>query len=267
MSTQEYIRSVTEIIPDDFPTLTPLSENVTTSSSNKSSFISYFANITWQTWVIIILILALLGINIFAYLAKGTQETASIFYKIFEPILKFFGYSTLTTTKQTVETTATGAKAGVDIVAGATTGAIDTIQKTAQNGQIQNGQIQNGEQTQTIPIATSGTSTGLATSTPQGQFATSSLLVQNRIQQAGANIEKWQQDSLERALNNAKQSVDHVSPDDSRSSIQTTGKSGWCYIGEDQGIRTCSEIGVNDVCMSGDVFPTQAVCMNPNLRA
>jgi hypothetical protein len=260
MSSQEYIRSVTEIVPDDFPTLTPLPEGATTTSKTGSSFMSYFANITWQTWVIIILILALLGINIFAYLAKGTQETASIFERIFGPILKFFGYSTLSTTKQTVETTATGTKAGVDIVAGATTGAIDTIQQTAQNGiQIQN---QTNE-----PVATSGTSTGVSTSYPQGQMATSTLPVQNNIQQAGANMEQWQQDSLVRALDNAKQSADQVSPDDSRSSIQTTGKSGWCYIGEEQGIRTCSEIGVNDVCMSGDVFPNQAICMNPNLRA
>ena len=68
------------------------------------------------------------------------------------------------------------------------------------------------------------------------------------------------------ALENAKQ-ADNVSPDDSRSSIQTTGKSGWCYIGEEQGTRTCAEIGVNDTCMSGNVFPNQAICMNPNLRA
>lgn len=260
MSSQEYIRSVTEIIPDDFPTLTPLPEG-TSASSNGSSFLStsgsYFSNITWQTWIIIILILALLGINIFAYLAKGTQETASLFEQIFGPILKFFGYSTLSTTKQTVETTATGTKAGVDIVAGATTGAIDTIQQTAQNGiQI------------STPVATSGTSTGVSTtSVPQGQMATSSFPVQQRMQQAGANVDQWQQDSLARALDSAKQSAEQVSPDDSRSSIQTTGKSGWCYIGEEQGIRTCAEIGVNDVCMSGDVFPNQAICMNPNLRA
>jgi hypothetical protein len=61
--------------------------------------------------------------------------------------------------------------------------------------------------------------------------------------------------------------VNQVNPDDSRSSIQTTGKAGWCFIGEDQGIRTCAEIGVNDGCMSGDVFPSQEICMNPNLRA
>lgn len=251
MSSQEYIRSVTEFVPDDFPTLTPLYEG-TSATSNGNGYMDYFLNITWQTWVIIILILALLGINIFSYLAKGTQETASIVEQIFGPILKFFGYNTLTTTKQTVETTATGAKAGVDIVAGATVGTIDTIQQTAQNG---------------IPVATSGTSMGVSSDIPQGQMATSSFPVQQRMQEGGASVDQWQKDSLARALDSAKQSPDQISPDDSRSSIQTTGKSGWCYIGEEQGIRTCSEIGVNDVCMSGDVFPNQSICMNPNLRA
>jgi hypothetical protein len=277
MSTQEYIRSITETIPDDFPTLTPLPEGTrisstsSSSSSGTSSIASFFSNITWQTWLIIILILALLGINIFAYLAKVTQAGASIFEKVFGPILKFFGYETLETTKQTVQTSATGTKAGVDIVAGATTGAIDTVQEIAQNG---------------LPMATTGTSVGLSTSTmpssnntysssnnttvnmniPQGSQSVSSLPVQNNIQQAGTNIDQWQQDSLERALSNASQSSKDPEPYSSKSTIQTTGKSGWCFIGEDQGIRTCAEIGVNDGCMSGDVFPNQAICMNPNLR-
>jgi len=242
MSSQEYIRSVTDI---EFPTLTPLPENGTTKGLS-------FLNITWQTWIIIILILTLLGINIFAYLAKGTQETASIIEQIFGPLLKLFGYTTLTTTKQTIETTATGTKAGVDIIADTTTGAIDKIQQTASTPS---------------PTATSGTSTGVSTtSVPQGEIAQSSYPVQQRIQQAGANVDKWQQDSLAKALDNAKDTY-QVQPDDSKSSIQTTGKSGWCYIGEEQGIRTCAEIGVNDACMSGDVFPNQAICMNPNLRA
>jgi hypothetical protein len=242
MSSQEYIRSVTDI---EFPTLTPLPENGTTKGLS-------FLNITWQTWIIIILILTLLGINIFSYLAKGTQETASIIEQIFGPLLKLFGYTTLTTTKQTIETTATGTKAGVDIIADTTTGAIDKIQQTASTPS---------------PTATSGTSTGVSTtSVPQGEIAQSSYPVQQRIQQAGANVDKWQQDSLAKALDNAKDTY-QVQPDDSKSSIQTTGKSGWCYIGEEQGIRTCAEIGVNDACMSGDVFPNQAICMNPNLRA
>ena len=61
--------------------------------------------------------------------------------------------------------------------------------------------------------------------------------------------------------------ANQVKPDDSQSSFQTSGKFGWCYIGEDQGIRACAEVGVNDMCMSGNIFPSQEICMNPNLRA
>jgi hypothetical protein len=283
MSTQEYIRSITEILPDDFPTLTPLPEgpgsfraSPSSSSSPSSTIAFFFLNITWQTWVIIVLVLALIGINVFAYLAKGTQETASLFGKIVGPILKIFGYETLETTKQTVQTSATGTKAGVDIVANTGIGIINNIEDSG------------------IPTGTTGTAVGLSSDTNantiynkntntnynkntntnanantnvQGINASSSLPVQNRIQQTGGNIEQWQEGSLEKALENASQSTNQVEPDNSRSSIQTTGKAGWCFIGKDQGFRTCSEIGVNDGCMSGDVFPSQEICMNPSLRA
>ena len=245
MDSKEYIKS---IIPDnDLPTLTPLSEvqNIDVSS-NSSSFASYFFSISLQTWIIIILILALLGINIFAYLAKGTQETALIFQKIFGPILKFFGYSALETTKQTIDLSARGTKSATDIAANTAINTIDNIQQTA--------------------LATSGTSTGV--SIPRGQTASSSFpqnVNQNVNVTQNQNLNQ-EQDSLSRALENAKQSG-NVAPDDSRSSIQSTGKSGFCYIGEEQGIRSCAEIGVNDVCMSGNVFPNLEICMNPNLRA
>jgi len=247
MSSKEYIKS---IIPDnDLPTLSPLSEvqNIDVSS-NSSSFASYFFSISFQTWIIIILVLALLGINIFAYLARGTEETTLIFQKIFGPILKFFGYSALETTKQTINTSSAGAKSGIDIVANTAINTIDTIQQS--------------------PLATSGTSTGV--SIPQGKMSASSL-PQNMNQNVNQNMDQnmnqgLERDSLSRALENAKQSG-NVSPDESRSSIQVSGKSGWCYIGQEKGIRSCAEIGVNDVCMSGNIFPNQAICMNPNLRA
>jgi hypothetical protein len=245
MSSQGY-RSVSEIVTNDFPELTPLPEGPSSSPST-----GFFEKMTLQTWIIIILILAFLGINIFAYLAKGTQDTVSILSKIFEPILKFFGYTTLTTTKQTIETSATGATAGINMVAGTTTDTIDNIIQTNGSG---------------TPVSTSGTSTGVSSNVPQGNMSTS-LPVQQNLQQNSTKIEKLQEDALSKALSSAQQKQGEVTPDDSRSSIQTTGKSGWCYIGDDQGLRTCSEIGVNDVCMSGDVFPTQPVCINPKLRA
>jgi hypothetical protein len=56
--------------------------------------------------------------------------------------------------------------------------------------------------------------------------------------------------------------------DDTTSRVQMnpTSKSGFCYIGEDRGFRSCIEVGAGDVCMSGDIFPTEAICINPNLR-
>ena len=56
--------------------------------------------------------------------------------------------------------------------------------------------------------------------------------------------------------------------DDATSATQMKPKSkaGFCYIGEDRGFRSCIEVGEGDVCMSGDIFPTQAICINPNLR-
>jgi hypothetical protein len=243
LANNNFIKSITSSFPDE---LTPLPEIQTSTTTDGTSFLS---NVTWETWVIIILILALLGINIFVYLAKGTQVTASVFEQYVAPFLALFGYNVLETTKQTVTNTATGTKAGVDIVANTATGAINTIQQPGYS-------------------PTSGTSVGVpTTNSVQGQSASSSLPVQNNIQKAGANIDQWQQGSLEKALSNASQEVSQVKPDDSLSSLQTSGKSGWCYIGEDQGIRACAEVGVNDMCMSGDIFPSQEICMNPKLRA
>lgn len=58
-------------------------------------------------------------------------------------------------------------------------------------------------------------------------------------------------------------------PDDAGSKTQASkakGKSGYCYIGEDRGFRSCIQVGQADMCMSGDIFPTHDICINPNLR-
>jgi len=62
---------------------------------------------------------------------------------------------------------------------------------------------------------------------------------------------------------------DEYKPDDSYSTVQqnqSTGKSGWCFIGEDRGFRSCSPVSATDTCMSGDIFPNKDICVNPNLR-
>jgi len=58
------------------------------------------------------------------------------------------------------------------------------------------------------------------------------------------------------------------SADEAGSSTQQlqSRKSGYCYIGEDRGFRSCTQVGEGDTCMSGNIFPTNAICINPNLR-
>lgn len=40
-------------------------------------------------------------------------------------------------------------------------------------------------------------------------------------------------------------------------------KAGWCLVGEYEGRRGCIEISDYDKCLSGKVFPSQEICMNP----
>jgi hypothetical protein len=43
--------------------------------------------------------------------------------------------------------------------------------------------------------------------------------------------------------------------------------SGWCYIGEENNFGICTQVGPKDSCLSGQIFPTQDLCINPTLRA
>jgi len=42
-------------------------------------------------------------------------------------------------------------------------------------------------------------------------------------------------------------------------------KNKWCLVGEYNGTRGCIHITDSDKCMSGQVFPSQQLCLNPNL--
>jgi len=56
------------------------------------------------------------------------------------------------------------------------------------------------------------------------------------------------------------------SPDSSENAIQkpiTSDKWNWCLVGEYQNKRGCIEITDTDKCMSGQVFPSQKMCLNP----
>jgi hypothetical protein len=224
----------------------------------------------------VVLVLAFLGINVFSVLAKGTDTAAKGIGKItlllkpildvFAKIFKFLGFSTLETVKQTANIGATGVSTAAGKTAEGVTDVADTIESSGS------------EATGVTPIgATSSAKTGSGKS------------IQSQMQQGGSQIDYGSQrqgqgqgqmtdvrnDTLQRALNDAESHMNEqnqqneaggIEPVDAYGSSSTAGKAGYCFIGEEQGQRSCAPVGANDQCMSGDVFPTNDVCMNPNLR-
>ncbi len=73
---------------------------------------------------------------------------------------------------------------------------------------------------------------------------------------------------LEKTLDEPREKNEPTpSPDlSNEADIQLAKKAGYCYVGTLNKKRTCIEIDENDKCMSGDIFPTRDICVNPNLR-
>ena len=188
------------------------------SDSSSTSIVDKIRSINVTTWIIIIFVLAFLGINIFVYLAKGTQTIADFLKPLTDIFAKLFG----SVSSQIVDVSAEGAKAVVGTTAGTVNAGLTGVQKIA----------------------------------------------------TGANINEqpdiMQTNTINRALNTSKQQMtsNQYTEDDTDSNIQKgAGKAGFCYIGVDKGVRTCAQVGVNDDCMSGDIFSTSDICVNPRLRA
>ena len=78
--------------------------------------------------------------------------------------------------------------------------------------------------------------------------------------------EKQKQESVKKALEYALKNQNPVADDATSSTQIPRSKSGYCYIGEDRGFRSCIEVSQDMKCMSGDIFPTMDVCVNPRLR-
>ena len=208
-----------------------LSTNTTpdvSSSSSGTGFFEGIQNMSAMTWILIIFILAFLGFNIFVYLAKGTDQINTIF----SPIINMFSGIFGDTVGEVVDVSAEGAKTVVNTTAGVADAGLSGVQQITPNN---------------------------------ASSSVSSVPVTKNQPDVMSN------NSLNKALNTSQSSQspsNDYQADEASSSIQSgPPKSGWCYIGEDRGFRTCAEVGPNDKCMSGDIFPSQDLCVNPTLRA
>ena len=170
----------------------------------------------WDTMTIlkiflIILILALLGFNVFAYLAKGTD--------VFSNFMAAYGKYIPEGIKRMLNLSEKGTELGLDVAAGTVKDVKKVIKKTANaNSKLWKARDKNLEK-----------------SINEGNFV---------------------------GLNNHPQHI----PDKTDSRVQEKNKKGYCYIGTDRTHRSCIKVNESDKCMSGKIFPTKAICINPSLR-
>lgn len=174
----------------------------TDTSSFTNEGTSYF---TFTNILIFLLVLSLLGFNIYAYLAKGTMSFLEFFQNT---IYRIFGLFS-----QTVSVATEGASASLEV---ADVG-LENIKKSVELP----GEEVDGEKE----------------------------LLQER------------EDSEVNPLTNKRETGEDYE------ASEATSKVGWCFVGEDRGYRSCAEVGAADKCMSGNIFPSKEICVNPSLRA
>jgi len=214
------------------------SPKISQSNSNDGYF-STSGNTNYTRIGMIVVILLFLGVNLFSYLGDFLQIIKEALAPLLKTILESLGYVVTETTKDVTQIAASGAKLGIDVAAGTVESGINVIQ-----GQLD---LEQG--------ANQGQGQG------QGQIGQSPSQPNNMPKQNLLSA------SLSSALADAEYNSEPM-PDDSMSSTQRngSGKSGYCYIGEDRGFRSCIAVKEGDLCMSGDIFPSQALCVNPSLR-
>jgi hypothetical protein len=196
-----------------------------------SGIFGFIASISWLTWLMIILVLAFLGFNIFSYLAEGTQDVSNVFAPLLQKIVGLI-YGTA---GQTIDVAAEGGKAVTSSAASGINTGLSAVQSVTPNN--------------------------AKSSVPSHPAPENN---DEEIQEAKNSLNKALNSSNNNNRNNSKD--DEYEPHQASSSVHSAGKAGWCFIGEDRGYRSCSKVSEHDKCMSGDIFPTQELCINPNLR-
>ena len=165
----------------------------------------------------LLLILSVLGFNIFNYLGKVTQTLSDIF----GPIISLFGGGATSVLKKTVSASAVG-------TGGIIKGGADAIDSGL-------GALEN-------------------------KLNESSA--KNNIDNKKVNTKKTEEE------NAPPPTTKGPIPDEAGSNTQSKpSKPSFCYIGEDRGTRSCIQVDKDSNCMSGEIFPSMELCINPALRS
>ena len=157
--------------------------------------------------LLVILVLSLLGINIFTIIGDVVQYFINIFNPVVSKGLSDLGYASGNVVDKSSDILADTSKTGIDILNGTFHSIGDLLVKASGQGTDIN-------QPPTTPP-----------SSPEPASSTNPIVA----------------------------------------TTHAANKSQWCLVGEYNGTRGCISISEHDKCLSGQVFPNQKMCLNPNL--
>jgi hypothetical protein len=250
--------------------------NSSQTYSAPSTFTSSYTPSTYGTnktgginlWVMLaaILIFAIIGFVVYKTYLDKTNQMSSFSNQVdsfSKYLLGLFGTTAADTTKTITTNAATGTKAGVDVAEVTVNKGVDKVEKATGDIVGANAQtsIKGSQQTDVYKDNDNNNNS-------RSNYESDHLNhQQSQYNQSQFNQNKYHENQYNKYN---KKNEDSFNADDSSSCIQSnksSNKAGWCFIGQDQGFRSCIQVGENYQCMSGDIFPSQEICVNPKLRA
>ena len=233
----------TSLINSSTPETTP--STATTSSTPETVPTSSFSYLTLFIWLFTFFIIGFLVYNCINYANTGSQNINDLIASLGKDITQFFEQFNQSATSGS----ATSSSGSGSVPQGYTKETINSSKVEKQNAAYNTPQITspqlNSKTTTTTSTKPTTKTTSVKSKSESGSDSDSDSDIGTKSKSASGT--------------DYKASVSHTT-------VNTTGKSGWCYVGTDRGFRTCAQVSAKNKCMSGDIFPTNDLCINPKLR-
>ena len=100
-----------------------------------------------------------------------------------------------------------------------------------------------------------------------GVGSTSSIgFLQDRLKKSTSIVNPENDNILTDNVNN-KINTNNSQVDSEPEPVKTQAlKQGYCFIGKINNTRNCAKVNERQQCMSGDIYPSMDICINPNIR-
>lgn len=231
-------------------------ESGSDDSDSKGSGWSSWLTFNYKTGFILIVILLFLGFNVLKFAGLGLEFGKNVISALFGPLLsntaELIGMSAGDTLKRTANMSATGTKEVADLADDVVHDAVDGLDDLTGLAAVRE------KKSKTDTKSEPDTEAPGEEPPPSKKKTAKQTALEKAFEDAKSSNAK------------SKKQGSKVKNDDSGSVMQKSkggNKSGWCFVGEDQGFRSCMSVTESEKCMSGEIFSSKDICENPSLRA